>query len=675
MGAEDFKPNNESLDSRNDEKFAAAMDKLEDLRKKEYPDDFKDHLKTTIPQLYEEVIKLDANADTDMEKVMRMILDDLDRALRVFDGLIQGEVVPAAPEKTTAQRRADFLTANEAKFNKNDNEFYTKEVNKDGSTKSMTMTFKDKSPAYYYLQIQDIVIDTTATLTKSTDSKVYKWDNTKNSFCSNGTRLLIHSGDVINFIKPEADTVAPAEPVVEAAPSPEAQPVTSSDPNLALISRLREFRDEGYKESQIKETNRDDLIGQIRVALAGNELSQIHRDELLADAEDDGLLVGLQNADKKEDSKRAETMSEAWDSGYTKELQYVKDNFTNVSLSVDSKGGHENNKTVTVTVGDKPVEIKVITPIVGKVAEYNKDNNVTITSNGKKYDDLHSAIKSVTENAVKNPPETRTNELAKKFSLDPTKLTDIAYNAAKDLSACNYKVGEVNYNLKFDLENNTVSIYNGREQIKELAIGVSLDQEIAKLNTPAENVAAATIPETTEEFPVLNADEIKSTTVVKERYILPDIDGRVCTGKFQNGELIDGERKSADGLKTEVGKFVNGRLTDGTTTYMNGEIVTLANSEITNCTLSEEQLKRIEKGTSALTAKNGSENTPYFAYENDLYFADSVKKEKIGLDTSEVMPSIILKYLPAQLNARRSALDSNHSIASNVGNPAAPSST
>ena len=36
MGAEDFKPNNESLDSRNDEKFAAAMDKLEDLRKKEY---------------------------------------------------------------------------------------------------------------------------------------------------------------------------------------------------------------------------------------------------------------------------------------------------------------------------------------------------------------------------------------------------------------------------------------------------------------------------------------------------------------------------------------------------------------------------------------------------------------------------------------------------------------
>ena len=159
--------------------------------------------------------------------------------------------------------------------------------------------------------------------------------------------------------------------------------MTSSDPNLALISRLREFRDEGYKESQIKETNRDDLIGQIRVALAGNELSQIHRDELLADAEDDGLLVGLQNADKKEDSKRAETMSEAWDSGYTKELQYVKDNFTNVSLSVDSKGGHENNKTVTVTVGDKPVEIKVITPIVGKVAEYNKDNNVTITSNGK----------------------------------------------------------------------------------------------------------------------------------------------------------------------------------------------------------------------------------------------------------------------------------------------------
>ena len=45
-------------------------------------DDFKDHLKTTIPQLYEEVIKLDANADTDMEKVMRMILDDLDRALQ-----------------------------------------------------------------------------------------------------------------------------------------------------------------------------------------------------------------------------------------------------------------------------------------------------------------------------------------------------------------------------------------------------------------------------------------------------------------------------------------------------------------------------------------------------------------------------------------------------------------
>ena len=82
MGAEDFKPNNESLDSRNDEKFAAAMDKLEDLRKKEYRDDFKDHLKTTIPQLYEEVIKLDANADTDMEKVMRMILDGLDRALR-----------------------------------------------------------------------------------------------------------------------------------------------------------------------------------------------------------------------------------------------------------------------------------------------------------------------------------------------------------------------------------------------------------------------------------------------------------------------------------------------------------------------------------------------------------------------------------------------------------------
>ena len=123
---------------------------------------------------------------------------------------------------------------------------------------------------------------------------------------------------------------------------------------------------------------------------------------------------------------------------------------------------------------------------------------------------------------------------------------------------------------------------------------MSLDQEIAKLNTPAENVAAATIPETTEEFPVLNADEIKSTTVVKERYILPDIDGRVCTGKFQNGELIDGERKSADGLKTEVGKFVNGRITDGTTTYMSGEIVTLANAEITNYSSEEQRIEKVQ---------------------------------------------------------------------------------
>lgn len=79
MGAEDFKQNNEVADRMSDATFGENMQKLEELKGKQYPDDFKDSLKSTQPQLYEEVIKLDANKDSIM--VLSMVLDDLDSAL------------------------------------------------------------------------------------------------------------------------------------------------------------------------------------------------------------------------------------------------------------------------------------------------------------------------------------------------------------------------------------------------------------------------------------------------------------------------------------------------------------------------------------------------------------------------------------------------------------------
>ncbi len=260
-------------------------------------------------------------------------------------------------------------------------------------------------------KIQDVVKDAEKTPVATSDragyeGKTFYYDKEKGSYyTADGERLKIYNGDKVTLSEDKRseaekevakDTAAAKAKATEATKvenKPEVAQVVdriTSKENADLLVRLNDYKTKGYKEPAMK-ISRDDVMSQIDKALIGHELSNADTAKLLA------FKGEISGSDKVEDSKRAEKMSLAWTKSYAEALQYAKASGLKVDLNVVSKGMHENNKVLKVTVGEgakaKSGEIKVVIPILGKVEAYDKANHVRITYKGKENDDVLAAVK------------------------------------------------------------------------------------------------------------------------------------------------------------------------------------------------------------------------------------------------------------------------------------------